>query len=270
MDKVTTIVLILIAAAIIFAVAVYLDQNYNQGEYSQWLEPGPPPEEPEPEPDLEQVRAETRDAIEVVREIVHGGRRAGLADQEREAMMQQLAGLKDKYGKYGSGQEAFAQVAREVAELALAARDQDRWRLVSACVDAHDLLGMESFTIDRLNERAEKNLGRPKVAVRGFLEDQEKDDVYVFLELTNRQTGEVEKIVAREKEEIGDLRIVRISGKNDKVVLEYLPIEGLFFEVEPFKEPSLKEKRRWRQQKEKQQQERQQQGQQQQPPATEG
>ena len=257
MDKVTTIVIVVILLAVVFGIAVYWDQHYNQGQYTKWLEAGPPPEEPEPEPEpeMETVLAETRDAIQVLRDVVYqeeGEKRGGITPAEHTQLMRALADLKERYGQYASGQQAFDQVAEEVGDIALDARDQNRWRLVSVCVDVHDLLGIDSFTMDRLTERAEKNLGRPKVAVRGFLEDQKKDDLYVFLELTDRETGEVEKVTAREGEEIGDLRIIRIVGKNEKVVLEYLPIEGLFFEVEPFEEPPLKQQLRQRQRQQQQ------------------
>ncbi len=240
MDKATTIVILLILLAVIVGVAVYWDQNYNQGQYTQWLEAGPPPEEPAPEPAKEQVLAETNAAIQVLRDVVgtdDGEERTGITREERETLMRALADLKARYGKYESGQEAFREVAEEVGGIALEARDQDRWRLVSVCVDVHDLLGADSFTLARLQERADLNLGRPKVAVRGFLEDEQKDQVYVFLELTDRVTGEIKTVIAREREEVDGLRIIRIEGKNDKVVLEYLPIEGLFFEVEPFTAP---------------------------------
>jgi hypothetical protein len=112
------------------------------------------------------------------------------------------------------------------------ASSQERWRLALACVDAFDILQMESLTVSRLGDRAKTMMDQPTIRVRGFLEDKEKNSLYVFMDLVNRKTGEVEKVQAREGEEFGGIRLIRVIGRNQKVRVEYTRIPGLIFDVD--------------------------------------
>ena len=103
-----------------------------------------------------------------------------------------------------------------------------------ACIDAIELLSMESQLLKRLGERADVILEQPIVRVHGFLDDLEKGDTYAFLELINKNTGNVDKIEARVGDEFNSLRFVRIIGNNKAILFEYLRMPGLYFEVEAF------------------------------------
>ena len=119
-------------------------------------------------------------------------------------------------------------------DIAKSAAESERYKLVLACIDAIELLNMESRLLERLGARADTILARPVVRVRGFLDDHEKGDTYVFLELLDRRNGTVERYEARPGDEFNNLRLIRIIGRNKAVLLEYLRMPGLFFEVEAF------------------------------------
>jgi len=158
--------------------------------------------------------------------------KGGLSEADRTGVMSALRDSVAKYGNLACGREALHDVGFKLAEMGKKASTQERWRLALACVDAFDILQMESLTVGRLGERAKTMMEQPTVRVRGFLEDKEKNDLYVFMELVNRKTGEVEKVQAREGEEFGGIRLLKVIGRNQKVRVEYLKIPGLVFDVD--------------------------------------
>ncbi|HDP36074.1 MAG TPA: hypothetical protein ENN29_13310 [Candidatus Hydrogenedentes bacterium] len=194
-----------------------------------------PPPEPEPvgPQTKEEVLGLVRPVIGPLRNIV-ALNTGGLSDFEREQIMASLRTAIVNYGDTDFGREALRELGYEVMEIAKSAASQERYKIVLTCIDAIELLSMESHLLKRLGERADVILERPVVRVRGFLDDHEKDDAYVFLELVDRQRGTVEKLEARVGDEFNNLRLVRIIGRNSAVLLEYLRMPGLFFEVEAF------------------------------------
>ena len=102
---------------------------------------------------------------------------------------------------------------------------------VEAAVDAFEILSMESMLMSRLDQRAKTILAQPKVEVKGFIEDKEKNAIYIFLRVTDRATGKVKSVNVREGDVFNDLRVVAIIGNNKAVQFEYLKIPGLIFEV---------------------------------------
>lgn len=156
----------------------------------------------------------------------------GLSDTDRAYVMSQLRDSVAKYGNLPFGREALREVGYKIAEMGKQASTQERWRLALSCVDAFDILQMESLTVSRLGDRAKNMMEQPTVRVRGFLEDKEKDSLYVFLELVNRKTGEIEKVQAREGEEFEGIRLLKVVGRNQKVRIEYIKIPGLIFDVD--------------------------------------
>ena len=155
-----------------------------------------------------------------------------ITDDARDQVIKALTDAKTQYGQDEIAQEAFREVGYEAAELAKRARDAERWRVALACVDAFEVLGLQSHALDRLNTYGRLVMGRPKVAVRGFMEDKEIGVTSVFIELTDRETGKTTRVVKRVGEEFNNLRLVEILKGSNTVRFEYLPIEGMFFDVE--------------------------------------
>ena len=204
----------------------------------EWVMPPPPeptPESPPGEPfTKEQVLAEMEPMVEPFRQIVRAGTGAAVALslQDRNQVIEQLRDAHQRYAQYENGRSAMRTLGKEIIDIAKEASEQERWRLVQACVDAHEILNMDSLMLDRLDERAQVLLARPKVTVRGFMEDGETKDVFVFLEIAERQTGRTKTVTLREGEIVDTLRVVEIIGANQAVRLEYLPVEGLEFVVD--------------------------------------
>ncbi len=196
------------------------------------------PPEPEPEPEVpmtaEEVLAEIRPAIEALRQSVRMGA-AAMHAAEREQMMWRLHQAVVTYGDEEFGRRALSELGFEIMDLAQSAARSEQHELVLTCIDAVELLALESRLLERLGDRASVMLERPAVRVRGFLDDHEKRDTYVFFELVNRQDGSVERAEVRIGDEFHNLRLVDIIGRNRGVLLEYLPIPGLFFEVPAFR-----------------------------------
>ncbi len=198
--------------------------------------PKPPETTEAPGPKTkEDVLAIIRPILQPIRDTVRppaGVAPPGVSDEQREQIIAALRDAILHYGDTEHGREALRALGREIEDLAKEARDLERWRLVSICVDAYDMLKMESAAIKRLDERARMMLAQPKIEVKGFMEDKEKNDYYVFMHVTDRATGSRRTVTMREGEEVDDLRLVRIIGRNKGVRLEYLKIEGLFFDIE--------------------------------------
>jgi hypothetical protein len=183
----------------------------------------------------EAILAEVRPIIEPFRAAVNAvpsPEAPGLTDAQCEEVLGKLRDAQAQYGAMSTGAAAFKELAYEIADIAKKARDNERWRLVEACVDAHQLLNMQSVTLQRLDARAKMMLARPTVELKGFLEDKGKGETYVFLQITDHVTQTRKTVKVREGEEFNDLRLIGIIGNNKGVKLEYLKIEGLFFEIE--------------------------------------
>ncbi|MFP4502735.1 MAG: hypothetical protein ACLFTT_17215 [Candidatus Hydrogenedentota bacterium] len=193
-------------------------------------EPGGADRPPE-EATKEEVMEEIAPLLDPVRGLLRA-ETGGYHDAMRESIVSGLRDAKMKYAESPGGKKAFQELSWEVVGMAKQARAQDRWRLVQGFVDIHNLLGMESVTIERLDESARKRLAQPLVEVTGVVDDVAKEQTYVFMNLLDRDTREINRVKARVGETVGDLKVVEIVGRNKKVVLEYLPIEGLTFEVD--------------------------------------
>ncbi len=193
--------------------------------------PPPPPPPPAEGPQTkEEVLALVRPMISPIRAALTPG--AYLTDTDRAVVMGNLRGAVAQYGGTEFGRAALREVGYDIAELGREAGKAERWRLALFCVDVFDLLSMESALLKRIGERAQHMMDQPTVRVRGFLEDGANKDLYVFMDLVNRRTGEVEKVRAREGEEFGGLRLIKVLGRNQKVRVEYLRIPGLIFDVD--------------------------------------
>lgn len=202
------------------------------GGCEQLLRKDLPKTDTETLPAKEEVLAEMRPFLAPIQTTLAGG--AIISDTERYTM---LSGLRDamvRHGNNPAAREAFQELGWEAQGMAKQAADMGRYRLVLICIDVAELLNTESLLLKRLGARADVMLDMPTVRINGFLDDVEKKQTYIFIELFNRRAGKVEKLQAREGEEFNNLRLIRIIGRNQAVLFEYLKMPGLFFEVEPF------------------------------------
>ncbi len=129
-------------------------------------------------------------------------------------------------------QEACKEVAKEVAQWAKIAKENDRWVLALACIDIYEILGARSEALRRLRMRGEQLIAQPKIFVRGFLDDKNTGQTTIFVEVINRITGEKKRVAARVGDEFDNIRVVEIIPYKNIVRFEYIPIEGMFIDVE--------------------------------------
>jgi hypothetical protein len=221
------IVFFIVATVIVASVAYFIYENI-----------GAPPPLPEgavdPKISKEEVLALAKPILQPMRDVLYppDGLDRGLTPAAREQVVGALRDFKVKYGHTEGGQEAMRELSTEIRALALAAKDEERWVLVAGLIDAHSILGLESLVIERLDERAVQMLAKPTVVVRGVVDDLGKNVTYVLMDLIHRETGEVRRERARVGDILGDLRVREIIGTNKVIIFDYLPIEGLTFEVE--------------------------------------
>lgn len=220
---------VLISVVCIIVIAFSGCENFKEK-----IAPPPPPPEPVGPQTKQEVYNLVSPSINPLRNALAQGT-PSLSDFEREQMMASLRNDIMNYGSLSFGQEALKELGYEIMEIARQAGQQNRYNLVLVCIDAIELLSMESHLLKRLGERADVILERPVVRVHGFLDDHEKGDTYAFLDIINNRTGEVEKMEVRPGDEFANLRFIRILGNNKGILLEYLRMPGLFFEVEAFK-----------------------------------
>lgn len=155
----------------------------------------------------------------------------GISDANSNAVLAAFRDAKLRYGDRDYAKEAFAEISNDVCDIARQARDEERWRLAMLCVDIHEILGMNSLELSRISERGKVILGKPKVVVKGVMEDKATNTSTVFVEVTDRDTQKVDIKTMREGDEDGKIKLVRIIGKNKTVRFEYTPIPGMFFDV---------------------------------------
>jgi hypothetical protein len=195
------------------------------------VEPPPPPPPPPTGPQTkEEVLALVRPVITPIRLALETS--TGLSDQDRTVILQNLRQAVAEHGGKDFGRLALREVGYEIAQIGKDASTAERWKLALFCVDAFDTLSMESVLLSRISARAQEMMAQPTVRVRGFLEDGVDKTLYVFMDITDRRTGEVKKVQAREGEEFNGLRMIKVLGRNKQVRFEYIKIPGLIFDVD--------------------------------------
>jgi len=137
-----------------------------------------------------------------------------------------VRGAYAKYKDDEKGKAALTAISHDLEEVISQARDQQRWRLVMAGIQAYEILNPGATKMNRLKERAQLWLNRPDVTVKGFFDDKEKGDVYAFLHVTLHPSNEVRQVRVRKGEEFCGLRLVDFIGKLEGVTLEYIAIPG--------------------------------------------
>lgn len=194
----------------------------------------PPPAQEETGPkSKEEAQALIRPAIEPLRQTMQPGG-PGVSEVERQQVLLALQHAIVTYGDNRYGKEALRELGYELQELARQASANERYRLVLICIEASNLLEVNSAYLKRAGAQATTMLQKPMVSVKGFMDDLETKQLTVFLELTDYFTGKIDRVQAREGDEFNNLRLVRVIGRNKGVLFEYLKVPGLFFEVQSF------------------------------------
>jgi len=194
--------------------------------------PPPPPTNTVPQT-KEEIMAQVLPALAPIQAVLAQPKgMGGLSEAARASVMSQLGEAVSKYGSLPAGKDALHEVGYRIADLGKQASGQERWKVALTCVDAFDILQMESMSVSRLGDKARMMMEQPTIRVQGFLEDKEKNELYVFLELVNRKTMEVKKVQMREGEEANNIRLLKVIGRNQKVRVEYTKIPGLIFDVD--------------------------------------
>lgn len=193
-----------------------------------------PPSEPVPQT-KEEFKAQLQQILLPLRQIIPFSPdipTPPLTDEIRQQVMFGLFEFMQKYGDNPQAQQASREVAQEVAQWARIAKERGRWNMALGCIDVFEMLGARSYALQRLREQGEKLLAQPKIAVRGFLEDKETKTLTIFVELVDRRTGKIKRAAVRVGDEIDNIRVVEVIPYKNTVRFEYIPIEGMFIDVE--------------------------------------
>ena len=208
-----------------FATSGCLDLTKNSTNTAE-----PPKAEPPKPMTRDEIYGELKTIISPYRRAILG--QSGLNDAIQQSIVTELRDVQLKHAHNPEGAAALRDIADDLVKYAQEAKEIERWKLVKGCVDAHALLNMESHLLNRLDARAEEIIASPAVKVRGYMEDLTSKDFFVFLEIRDRKTGEIDTISVQEGDEFDQLRLVEVHANKNEVVLQYLPMENMFFTVE--------------------------------------
>ncbi len=135
-----------------------------------------------------------------------------------------------------NGKNALTRFAKEIEGLFSQAKQKKLFGTLFALCQVYDVLEPNNSKTPRHKQYAEMQLNRPKVAIKGFFEDESNSDTYVFLEIKLHGAKKALRERVREGDEFLDpphtLRLVEIIGNNKSVRIEYLAIEGDSFVID--------------------------------------
>jgi hypothetical protein len=198
----------------------------------------PPPATPvePPPPTAQQIYSEFKDAANPLWTQLAN---KGVSNDQMEPIAGALRGLKSQNASQVNGPEAIQRFESELADLVLAAKKGEDWRLTRFACYAHKAIEPTSERFTRLLEQAEVIAARPKVVIKGFAEPLgEGDEVSILLSVTDPATNIQFSYNIKEGESfhpgidpnnrpINLLKAVRMIG-TDALELEYLPISQLW------------------------------------------
>ncbi|MDQ1256758.1 MAG: hypothetical protein QG656_1358 [Candidatus Hydrogenedentes bacterium] len=191
-------------------------------------EPPPPPRIPTPE----EIYNEIRPTIQPYVDVINGGQPA---PGYSATVLDGLKNAKNKHSPADNGKMALARLTRDVEDIIKVARENKFWKIVLGACECYEVLEPGNVRTQRYIDEANLQLARPKVKIKGFFDDKETKDIYVFVDAEIRGVDEIKQFRIREGEEFLDpphtLRFVEILGNNKGIRLEYLAIEGDTFDV---------------------------------------
>ncbi|HEX73477.1 MAG TPA: hypothetical protein ENN65_09205 [Candidatus Hydrogenedentes bacterium] len=193
--------------------------------------PEPPPVEAPPEPTPQEI---FNNDLQPILTVLWGPLRGGqfYDDAQHDEAIAKLGTLKARHSATENGRIALGNFTREVETLIREARNANRWRLVKVGCRAYAVMQPGNDRYQKLEERADLMLARPRVAIRGFFETN--GELYVFLDVTDPKTGETTNYKIREGEEFHSvLRLVRIVGRNQAAEILYIPVNDTWEVLAP-------------------------------------
>ena len=195
-------------------------------------EPPPPPPEPEipPEPSPEEYRQQLRG---IMGPMVQSGV-AAQPDTMVPGILDQLQGRKLQLMATENGRTAIQMITRDIEENIRVAREEERWRKISALCRAFRVFQPDNTRYEKQREYADLMVTRPNLMVTGFMELD--NELYVFIDLFDPTDGKTTAYRVREGEEFhGNMRLVRIIGNQHSVEVEFLPLHYTWICVGPKK-----------------------------------
>ncbi len=200
------------------------------------VEEEPAPAQPPPQrvPSPEEIYAEIKPILRPLQAVANQESNT-LPDEAVADVVQKLSAAKSKHEVTDSGKSALSRLRRDVENIIKKGRELEYWRLVIKACDAYDVLDPKNLKTRRYRDIARRQLAKPKIEIRGFLEDEDTGDIYAFLKVKLRDTQETKLVQVREGEEFLEgehtMRLVEIIGNNKGCRFEYKAIEGDIFEV---------------------------------------
>ncbi len=181
--------------------------------------PPPPPPPPPPEPTAEEY-------YQQLRTIMGNLLMSGIQAQHDSAipdLLNQLQARKAQLTASENGRNALQMLSRDVEESIKKAREEERWRKISALCRVYMTLHPDNPRFERTREYADLMLKRPVLTVTGFMELD--NELYVFIDLFDPTDGKTTAYRVREGEEFHtNMRLVKIIGNQYSIEVEYLPL----------------------------------------------
>ena len=175
----------------------------------------PPPPEPTPEEYHQQLRS-------MMGNLLMSGIQAP-DDALIPDLLNQLQAKKLQLTATENGRQSLVMVTRDVEESIKVAREEERWRKVSALCRVFQVFQPDNTRFEKAREYADLMVKRPILTVTGFMELD--NELYVFIDLFDPTTGQTTAYRIREGEEFhGNMRLVKIIGNQYSIEVEYLPL----------------------------------------------
>ena len=184
-----------------------------------------------PEKTPEKIKEEIMATLAPMQSVIANPAAGGFTDDMKKSLIEGLQKARSANQASENGKQALAMVTHELEAIISTARDQKRWRLVLCAIEAYEVMSPGTTKMNRLKERAKLYLSRPTVTVKGFVDDKDTKDTYVFLDVTLHPSEEVNSVQARVGEEFFGVRLLDIVGNKKGVHLEYLAIPGDTWDV---------------------------------------
>lgn len=199
-------------------------------------EPPPPPPQPEvpPEPTPEEYHQQLRS---IMGNLLVSGIPAQ-HDSLVPGILNELQARKTQLGATENGRASLGMITRDIEESIKVAREEERWRKLSALCRAYLVFQPDNTRFEKTREYADLMVKRPVLTVTGFMELD--NELYVFIDLFDPTDGVTTAYRVREGEEFHKvLRLVKIIGNQQSIEVEYLPLSYSWICIGPKKRDVL-------------------------------
>lgn len=179
---------------------------------------------PEPataEPTPEGIRAEAQK----IRQIIQRAETASGA-QELQQLAQQyqqaVSTFRQQYGSTPTGSQELQSIANDRVNAGQARFDRGKYGGAVGCCDAALLADPSSFRAVELKNRAQEELNKPKVRLKGFINMGETRELYAILEVNYPATRRKDTVNVRKGHVFGDennFRLKRIIAPQQGVII---------------------------------------------------